>query len=385
MKIVSRMVFAQIMKSSLFVLLTLVALFAFFDLIGQSGNIGTSYSMGQAFRLAALILPTRCYEVLPIAVMLGSIFTLSRLASTSQFTVLRVSGIGPWRFCGMLLMPGLVLVICAYLLGNLVAPPAQRLAKEFKLDISGSAFTGKELDSGIWVRDVQRNEAGEPKKISFVNVQRLRPGEAAYDWVIYVFDRPDHLTSIVTAKSGTYSEQDGWVLHDVVEETVPTLPKESREQTQERVERKVMKSMVWGKSLDGNIFGLLMIKPEDMSLQELHYYIEYLKENGQTYKRFDTAFWSKAFYPLAILVMLLRYGDHDFLRHHDRYLLLCAEQSVRVYERVRQCAVYYFGNPALAHDDARCRYCHVVRGAKVLNIETAQQKRRFGAFTVAGD
>ena len=305
MKIVSRMIFAQIMKSSLFVLLTLVALFAFFDLIGQSGNIGTSYSMGQAFLLTALILPTRCYEVLPIAVMLGSIFTLSRLASTSQFTVLRVSGIGPWRFCGMLLMPGIVLVICAYLLGNLVAPPAQRLAKEFKLDISGSAFTGKELDSGIWVRDVQRNEAGEPKKISFVNVQRLRPGEAAYDWVIYVFDRPDQLTSIVTAKSGTYSEQEGWVLHDVVEETVPTLPKESREQTQARVERKVMKSMVWGKSLDGNIFGLLMTKPEDMSLQELHYYIEYLKENGQTYKRFDTAFWSKAFYPLAILVMLL--------------------------------------------------------------------------------
>lgn len=106
--------------------------------------------------------------------------------------------------------------------------------------------------------------------------------------LIYVFDRPDHLTSIVTAKSGTYSEQEGWVLHDVVEETVPTLPKESREQTQARVERKVMKSMVWGKSLDGNIFGLLMIKPEDMSLQELHYYIEYLKENGQTYKRFDT-------------------------------------------------------------------------------------------------
>ena len=51
MKIVSRMIFAQIMKNSLFVLLTLVALFAFFDLIGQSGNIGTSYSMGQAFLL----------------------------------------------------------------------------------------------------------------------------------------------------------------------------------------------------------------------------------------------------------------------------------------------------------------------------------------------
>ena len=129
MKIVSRMIFAQIMKSSLFVLLTLVALFAFFDLIGQSGNIGTSYSMGQAFLLTALILPTRCYEVLPIAVMLGSIFTLSRLASTSQFTVLRVSGIGPWRFCGMLLMPGL------------------RLSSRKSGCASGSA-TGKRIQTG---------------------------------------------------------------------------------------------------------------------------------------------------------------------------------------------------------------------------------------------
>ena len=105
MKIVSRMIFAQIMKNSLFVLLTLVALFAFFDLIGQSGNIGTSYSMGQAFLLTALILPTRCYEVLPIAVMLGSIFTLSRLASTSHRTVaiLRHAPYAGYRPCDLCL------------------------------------------------------------------------------------------------------------------------------------------------------------------------------------------------------------------------------------------------------------------------------------------
>ena len=103
MKIVSRMIFAQIMKSSLFVLLTLVALFAFFDLIGQSGNIGTSYSMGQAFLLTALILPTRCYEVLPIAVMLhcrpmGTPMPISRtqaflLNARSSFCILRTSNL----------------------------------------------------------------------------------------------------------------------------------------------------------------------------------------------------------------------------------------------------------------------------------------------------
>ena len=71
MKVLGKLIFSQVIKSSLFVLLALVALFAFFDLIGQSSKIGTTYTIGQAFMLTALVLPMRCYQVLPIAVMLG--------------------------------------------------------------------------------------------------------------------------------------------------------------------------------------------------------------------------------------------------------------------------------------------------------------------------
>lgn len=305
MKLLTRMVFVQVMKNSLFVLFALVALFAFFDLINQSKKIGIVYSIAEAFLLTGLTLPSRCYEILPIAVMLGAIFTLSRLAATSQFTVMRVTGIGPMKFCSMLMIPGLVLVLCAYSLGEFLAPPSQRLAKELKLDFSNSTFTGKELDSGIWVRDVLRGPNDEIRKVAFVNVRSLKPGEAAYNWKIYVFNNHNEISSIITAVKGVYSEEQGWVLHDVKEQVIPNLPRNTIERTKEKVVIKKMDTMVWGKSLDGNIFGLLMVKPEDMSLSELYHYIEYLKDNGQAYKRFDTAFWSKAFYPLAILVMLV--------------------------------------------------------------------------------
>lgn len=305
MKLLTRMVFIQVMRNSLFVLFALVALFAFFDLINQTGKIGTVYTITEAFLLTALSLPSRCYEILPIAVMLGSIFTLSRLAATSQFTVMRVTGIGPLKFCSMLMIPGLVLVLCAYGFGEFIAPPSQRLAKELKLDFSNSTFTGKELDSGIWVRDVQRGRNDEVKQVSFVNVRSLKPGKAAYNWQIYVFNNKNEISSIITAREGVYSEEKGWVLRNVKKQIIPNFPKEMTDRTKERVVIKRMKTLVWGKSLDGNIFGLLMVKPEDMSLSELYHYIEYLKANGQTYKRFDTAFWSKAFYPLAILVMLV--------------------------------------------------------------------------------
>ena len=184
MKVLGKLIFSQVIKSSLFVLLALVALFAFFDLIGQSSKIGTTYSIGQAFMLTALVLPMRCYQVLPIAVMLGAIFTLSRLAATSQFTVMRVSGVSPWKFASMLMVPGLVMVLFAYVLGEYVAPPAHRYSKVAKLDITGDSFSGKDLDSGIWVRDVVRDGEGKPTSIRFVNVSSLRPNEAAYDWKI---------------------------------------------------------------------------------------------------------------------------------------------------------------------------------------------------------
>ncbi len=305
MKILSKLIFVQVTKSTLFVLLALVALFAFFDLIGQSSSIGRNYGILDAFLLTGLVLPTRAYQVLPIAVLLGAIFTLSRLAATSQFTVMRVSGISPWTFCSKLLIPGVLFVVLAFVLGELLAPPANRMQKETKLDLSGSAFTGKGMKTGIWVRDVLRGKDGKAESIRFVNVKSLKPGEAAYDWEIYVFNNSDQLTSLITAKEGVYNAQDGWVLKNVTEQHIPMLEKEFRGQTDEKVVTRKMPKMVWGKSLDGNIFGLLMVKPENMSLMELNNYITYLKDNGQTYKTYETAFWSKFFYPFAILVMLV--------------------------------------------------------------------------------
>ncbi|MCD8339748.1 MAG: LPS export ABC transporter permease LptG [Burkholderiales bacterium] len=305
MKVITRLIFVRVTKNSIFVLMALVGLFAFFDLIGQSRQIGSTYSIWQAFQFTALVLPQRAYQVLPIAVLLGAIFTLAQLAQTSQFTILRVSGISPWSFCAMLMIPGILFVGMAYLIGEEIAPPAKRLQEEGKLDVSGNVFTGRDFKSGIWVRDVERDRRGMPTSVRFVNVGSLKPGEAAYNWEVYKFDTNNQLTGLMTAKQGKYSDAKGWMLEDVTEQTVPELGKDFRGQTEEKVDLKKTKDYVWGKSLDGNIFGLLMVKPENMSLQELYRYVQYLKENGQTFRSFDIAFWTKFFYPMAIFVMLV--------------------------------------------------------------------------------
>ena len=99
MMVITRHLTKEILQATGFVLLALVALFAFFDLMGQMGRIGSRYGLLDAFIITGLSLPMRIYEVMPIAALLGTVFVMSQWAARSEFTILRVAGLSPVRFC----------------------------------------------------------------------------------------------------------------------------------------------------------------------------------------------------------------------------------------------------------------------------------------------
>ena len=72
MKILTRHLSKEILLATTFVLVALVALIAFFDLVSQARDIGNRYSISVALFLTMLKLPSRLYEVMPIAVLLGA-------------------------------------------------------------------------------------------------------------------------------------------------------------------------------------------------------------------------------------------------------------------------------------------------------------------------
>ena len=110
MRIVTRQLTKEILIATAFVMVSLLALFAFFDVAGQSSRIGTRYGIDMALQFAVLNLPRRFYQVMPIAALLGGIYTLSRWAAESQFVVWRISGLSAWRLALMLLAPASILI-----------------------------------------------------------------------------------------------------------------------------------------------------------------------------------------------------------------------------------------------------------------------------------
>ncbi len=80
----------EIYGAILFVIVAFLGLFSFFDLINELGDLGKGqYRLQHALGFVALSLPGHIYELAPIAVLIGTLYGLSRLAANSEFTVMR--------------------------------------------------------------------------------------------------------------------------------------------------------------------------------------------------------------------------------------------------------------------------------------------------------
>lgn len=307
MRVITRQFTKEILISTSFVLVALVALFAFFDLIGQLDDVGTNNrTMSEAFTLTAMTLPSRIYEVMPLAALLASVYTMSRWAATSEFTVLRVAGMSPVSLALSLLLPGLILVAITYFFGEVVAPPAERYGVEVKtLAKKQTNLTARGYSSGVWVRDSTHSDAGleVDRYINVKYIKATNQGETG-GWRLFEFDKAGKLQIFIESKSARYEAGRGWLLQDVVRYQYPQFDGKDNRPLSARIEMQPMKEFLLPSSLGPDILGVMTAKPDTMSMQDLDRYISHLKKNNQQTEHYEVAFWKKAFYPLATLVML---------------------------------------------------------------------------------
>jgi lipopolysaccharide export system permease protein len=337
-----RYVWREIAGSTAFVLLALVALFALFDLIGQLDDVGhAGYRISHALAFVALLVPSRSYELMPIAALIGTIYALSKLAANSEFTIMRVAGLSTRRLALTVVQVGAVFVALTYLFGEAIAPSAEDLARRLRLRATGSALA-QEFRSGVWVRDAIPAADGGAR-LRFVNVQHVNTDTSVDHWRIFEFDGNLRLRSIGTADAGRYVRGQGWDLSNLVETVIPGLDDAADPDPIAPTEVRVAPSRLWQSGLTPEIFGALLVQPERMGALNLSRYIRHLAENRQRTERFEIAFWSKLFYPLVILVMMALALPFAYL--HVR----SGTMSFKVFSGIMIGVVFYTMNKLFSH------------------------------------
>lgn len=284
MRVYRRYLAREVAAAILLVLAGFLALFGFFDMVGEIRSVGEGgYQLRHALMFVSLRLPGRVYELMPVAVLIGTLYSLSALARHSEITVLRASGMSTARLLAVLFQVALLFGLLTFVIGETVVPPSERAAQSLRLRERGRTV-GQDLRSGLWVKDEN----------SFINARTVLPDSRLLGIRIYTFDQKLHLQSIIEAREGRFRMPDGWLLTDVTQ----TVLHDDRSETVKRPE------MIWTSALNPDLLSVLMIAPERMSVPHLSTYVRHLAENGQRTQRYEIALWKKLIYPLAALVMV---------------------------------------------------------------------------------
>jgi len=146
----------QIYAAVGFVFFGFLGLFAFFDLIRELADLGkVEYNLRQVFTFVLLSMPSHAYELFPVVVLIGTLYVLAHLASNSEYTVMRASGLSPRRAGLMLVKVGLPFVLLTFVIGEWVAPWAEEMAQKVKIRAMSAMIGSNATASGFsrrWIR-----------------------------------------------------------------------------------------------------------------------------------------------------------------------------------------------------------------------------------------
>ena len=282
MGLLSSYLMRSILASTLLVLLVLLSLAGLFEFISQLEDTRGNYGVPQALLYSLLRLPQLSFEMLPIAALIGSLLGLGGLANNSELVVMRTAGLSVIRLAGMVAISGLVLMIFTAVIGEFIGPPLDYFARTMR-DEGRYEQEDRDIGNAAWVKDGP----------VILHMERINPEFQFGALYMFRFNDDNTLQSIARAENSGIDDSDNWIL-------------ENFRETQFRDDGvQVVESSFAVESFDvsGDLLGITLVKPVSLSGRGLMSYIDYLRRNDLSAKRYETELWSRVSKTVTVIVM----------------------------------------------------------------------------------
>ena len=280
--ILSQYMMRTILATTTLVLVVLLALAGLFEFIAELDDTQGNYDTPQAMLYTALRLPQLAFEMLPVAVLIGSLLGLGALAANSEITVMRASGLSISRLSGMVAVTGFVLLVLTGLLGEFIGPPLDYYARNMRLEARYEQEDDR-LGNETWVK------AGPV----FLHLERVSSEFEFGSIYIFRFDDKNELESIELAENSGIGFNDQWILEN-------HRKTEFREDGVQVVQSTLA---IEDLNIDAEEIGVSLVKPQSLSGRGLYSYIAYLNRNSLDADRYETELWYRISRTLTVLIM----------------------------------------------------------------------------------
>jgi len=281
MRLLDRYIVWSVVRATALAMLVLLVLMALFLFVNEQGWVGVGrYGNLQAARHVLFMLPVTLLPFLPVAALFGALLAIGQLARGSELTVMRASGISVRRIATAVFASGVLLLPIAFAMGEWLAPPLARTARETRATLRDGAISL--TPQGVWLRD------GD-------HILRAQSGAGG---AVTLFELgPDRSLAVAArAASARGTAGGGWQLDDVVGTRLGGSAVVPWRTSTAQLE------LISG----ADFFAVAASEPDELSLTGLARAIDYRVANGLDVRRQQFAFWAGIARLVALpLAMLL--------------------------------------------------------------------------------
>lgn len=292
-----RYIAASVLKAIGAVLLCLMTVVTLFTVVDELRDVTPGYTTGHAMLYMLYSSPRRLTELMPYGVFVGALIGLGVLASRTELTVLRASGVSLARLFGSAAAPALVLLGLNAAVAEYAAPSGEAAASTLKLVVQRGQ--GGYIDSAYWYRegDLVTSIDGYGADGELIGIQQFQVDG-------------QRLIASRRAERAVYDEAEGqWLLIDVQETRFAEAGAdgaEAAEVAKKVAEVRKMPSLPWRSDADPRLLSAkVLFDPAKLSFADLGFQIRYLEREGLDATRYQIAFWTKALQPVAVVGLVL--------------------------------------------------------------------------------
>lgn len=284
MKKLDRHIVIAIVSSTLVVLFALLSIDMLGKIIAEIDIMGKkTYTFWRLMAYVLGLIPLKLILFFPMALLIGALMGLGRIAALNELTVMQTSGISRLRIAVLGFMVSVIMGGAVLAIAEFVGVDLNKSVTEMRAEATGEIRRAYGAN-GIWAQD------GD----SFINIKGIKADGQLAGISIYSLNNEMNFEKITSAKTATF-QPGNWQLQEVTEKTI-----EPRQ-----VVVKQYPTASWPNALNSDVLALLLTDPEDLSIRDLYKYIRYQQANGITSTSYALTFWQRIFVPLSTGVMFL--------------------------------------------------------------------------------
>ncbi len=290
-KILDRYVFIEVVKYFFLSLLTFLVLFIVIDSVSNV-DIFSKLGLKEGFTYVFARVPLYTSRILPIAMLISAMVTLSVFSSTSELVAVKSLGISVYRFSIPILVLSVLVSLFSLFLQEFAIPKSVKLAESIKYELKAKEKIPATLSS-IWFKDGNK----------FIYVNSFDPSRKEAKRVsIFIFSKGFEPLKRIDALEGKNLEGKKWIFKNCI-------VRDLRKMTFKKIKEKVLLLKVGIKEIKYS-----QPQPETMELFKLYITAKQMSKLGYNVSDMLVNLYSRlslSLLPIVVAVMGIPLGMYN--------------------------------------------------------------------------